>query len=157
MSDFASALHAAKMASVGQLLMRCARLFNEQASARVPVPAGAPRMRPSHTALFAHIDLEGTRPTEIARRLGVSKQAVGQLLAELEAMEAVVRVPDPTDRRAHLIKFNDAPGRGLLDGIAILTAFEEELAQAIGDDLMGDLKYGLTRLMAALEAAQPPG
>lgn len=154
MTDFAETLAAAKMASVGQLLMRCARLFNEQSSARVPVPDGAPRMRPSHTALFPHIDLEGTRPTELARRLGISKQAVGQLLTELEAMQAIVRVPDPTDRRARLVKFNDAPGRGLLDGLAVLMAFEEELAESIGDDLMGDLKYGLTQLMAALEARQ---
>lgn len=152
MSDFAEQLQAAKMGSVGQLLMRCARLFDEQAAERVPVPDGAPRMRRSHTALFPHIDLEGTRPSEIARRMGISKQAVGQLIKELEAMQAVVRVPDPSDGRARLVKFNDAPGRGLLDGIAVLMAFEAELTEAIGDDLMGDLKYGLTRLLAALEA-----
>lgn len=150
--DFVHRLEAAKRASMGQLLMRCARLMNEQASARIPTPPGTPRVRPAHTNLFPHIDLDGTRPSEIARRVGISKQAVGQLVAELEAMGAVERVPDPADRRARLVKFSTQPGRGLLDGLAVLMAFEEELADDIGDDLMGDLKYGLTRLLAALEA-----
>lgn len=149
--DFADRLHAAKNASMAQLLMRCARLLNEQAVGRVPVPDGAPRLRPSHTAVFPHIDLDGTRPSEIARRMGISKQAVGQLVAELEAMGAVERTPDPVDRRARLVRFSRTPGRGLLDGLAVLMAFEEELTQDIGDDLMGDLKYGLQQLQAALE------
>lgn len=149
--DFADRLHAAKNASMAQLLMRCARLLNEQAVGRIPVPDGAPRLRPSHTAVFPHIDLEGTRPSEIARRMGISKQAVGQIVADLEAMGAVERLPDPADRRARLVRFSRAPGRGLLDGLAVLMAFEDELAEDIGDDLMGDLKYGLQQLQKALE------
>lgn len=150
--DFAERLHAAKNASMAQLLMRCARLLNAQAVERIPVPPGAPRLRPSHTSVFPHIDLQGTRPSEIARRMGISKQAVGQLVADLEAMGAVERCPDPADKRARLVRFSQAPGRGLLDGIAVLMAFEQELADDIGDDLMGDLKYGLQQLQAALEA-----
>ena len=149
--DFAARLHAAKNASVAQLLMRCARLLNEQAVDRVPTPAGAPRLRPSHTALFPHIDLAGTRSSEIARRMGISKQAVGQLVAELEQMGAVERTPDPADGRARLVRFSQAPGRGLMDGLKVLMAFEQDLAEDIGDDLMGDLKYGLQQLQAALE------
>ena len=62
-------------------------------------------IRPAHTALFPHIDLSGTRQTALARRMGVSKQAVGQLVSELEQMGALERVPDPSDGRARLVRF----------------------------------------------------
>ena len=120
---FLERLERAKAASVGQLLFKCARLLNEQAVARIPVPEGLPRLRPVHMSLFPHIDHGGTRLTEIAKRLGHSKQAVGQLVDELEQMGMLERVADPSDGRAKLIKFSNAPGRSLLDGLAQLQAF----------------------------------
>ncbi|MEO2006862.1 MAG: hypothetical protein ABGY41_22515, partial [Candidatus Poribacteria bacterium] len=36
--------------------------------------------------LFPHIDFEGIRLTVLAARLGISKQAVGQLVGELQSM-----------------------------------------------------------------------
>jgi hypothetical protein len=70
----ADPISAAKDASVGQLLFRAARLFNELALDRLHAQTGH-RLRPAHTALFPHIELSGSRVTEIARRAGVSKQA----------------------------------------------------------------------------------
>jgi hypothetical protein len=48
--------------------------------------AGRPRLRRSHTSLLPHIDLGGTRVTDLAERLGVSKQAASQLVDDLEAI-----------------------------------------------------------------------
>ena len=66
-------------------LFKAARLINEDAIARVRERTGEP-VRVAHTALLPHVDLEGTRLTELARRMGVTKQAVGQLVDELEQM-----------------------------------------------------------------------
>lgn len=148
---FAARLEQAKAESVAQLLFKCARLLNEQALARVDLPEGAPRIRPAHTSLFPHIDLAGTRLTELAKRMGISKQAVGQLVDELEQLEVIERIADPEDGRAKLIRFRQRPGASLLDGLAHLRRFETELGEALGPARMAALHDGLTALLALLE------
>src|SRR5215471_4318646 len=93
-------LEAAKRQSTLQLLFRAARLADEEAVRRVAAIEGAPRLRRSHTALLPHIDLGGTRISDLAHRLGVSKQAVSELIDDLEAAGVVERLPDPDDARA---------------------------------------------------------
>jgi DNA-binding MarR family transcriptional regulator len=148
---FVERLEQAKAASMGQLLFKCARLLNEQALARVEQPEGTPRIRPAHTSLFPHLDLEGTRLTELARRLGISKQAVGQLVDELEQMQLIERVPDPSDGRAKLIRFAQTKGASLLDGLAHLRRFEAELGEALGAPRMAALHDALGALLVVLE------
>lgn len=139
-------LETVKRASWAQLLLKCARLVNERALARLPTPPRGPRLRAAHTALFPHIDLAGTRLTELARRLGISKQAVGQLVDELQLMGVLIRVPDPRDRRAKLIRFTENAGMTLLDGMAKLRETEEEFALAIGDQHTAALYGALVAL-----------
>jgi DNA-binding MarR family transcriptional regulator len=149
--DHVREVEAAKSASVAQLLFKAARLLNERAVARVEPRPGAPRLRPAHTSLFPHIDLAGTRSTELARRMGISKQAVGQLVDELEQMGAVERIPDPEDGRAKLIRFSRRPGSSLLDGLRHLQTLEAELADELGHERMRTLHEGLTALLELLE------
>lgn len=149
--EFRAELERAKRASVAQLLFRCARLLNERALARVRERFGVP-VRPSHASLFPHIDLEGTRLTELARRLGVSKQAVGQLVGELEEFGVLERVPDPEDGRAKRVCFTEAGRRSLFDGLAVLGEVEHELAQELGARRMRALHRTLVDLLAWLEA-----
>lgn len=66
------------------------------------VGAGFPQ-KPSHSAVFAQIRPEGSRLSELARGANITAQAMGELVDELEALQCVVRRPDPTDRRAKLI------------------------------------------------------
>ena len=150
-TDHAGEVAAAKAGSVAQLLFKAARLLNERAVARLePVP-GAVRLRPAHTSLFPHIDLTGTRLTELARRLGISKQAVAQLVDELEQMGALEKIADPEDGRAKLIRFSKQGGRTLLAGVKHLKTVEAELAAELGPAQMQALHEGLAALLAVLE------
>src|SRR4051794_41987262 len=56
----------------------------------------------SHSLVFSHLDPDGTRPAEIARRAGISRQAVGQTVAQMKSLGLVKLAPDPTNRRAPL-------------------------------------------------------
>src|ERR1700730_13286920 len=103
----------AKTASTLQLLFKAARLIDEEALQRVAETPGRPRLRRSHTSLFPHIDLEGTRVTDLAERLGVTKQAVSQLVDDLEAMAVLERVIDPDDARARRVRFTSRGRAGL--------------------------------------------
>lgn len=148
--SFEARLAVAKAASWAQLLFKCARLLNERALAELRRRTGQP-VRAAHTALLPHIDLQGTRPSVLAERLGVTKQAVGQLVDEMVAMGMLERVADPADARARLVRFSAKGRKGLVAGLALLGELEAELAAQLGK---GDLKRfadTLARLSAVLE------
>lgn len=145
----AEELEAAKRASSAQLIIRCARLLNERGLARAAERFGVP-LRASHLSVFPHLDLDGTRQTELARRMGVSKQAVHQLVSELEGFGVLSREPDPSDGRALLVRFTPQGARSLLDGMAVLGELDVELAERIGPRRARALHEALTALDAWL-------
>ncbi len=134
-----------KRGSLVQELFRLARLLDETALARV-ASSGAPRLRTSHTALLPHLDLEGTRLVDLAARVGTSKQAVGQLVDDLEASGVVERVADPEDGRARRVRFTRAGFQALLHGLGVLEQLERDLGAALG-------RADLERLREGVEAA----
>lgn len=141
---------ASKRVSAGHLLLKAARLLNERAIARVRVEAN-PDFRTPHTALLPHIDFAGTRLTELAARVGTSKQAVGELVGELEEMGMVSREVDPADARARLVRFTARGRRALLHGLSVLAEIEAELAAELGRTTLDRLRADLGRLLEALE------
>lgn len=142
----------AKAASTLELLFRTARVVEEEARERALAKPGRPPIRRVHTSLFPFIALEGTRITELAAHLGVTKQAVGEWVDELEEMGVVERKPDPEDGRAKRVHFTARGRAGLLDGLASLRAYEEELAGSVGEARMKDLRRALAALLAEVEA-----
>jgi len=144
-------LEAKKARSTLQLLFRAARLLNERAIAKTQKRIKLP-VRVAHTTLLPHIDLEGTRLTELARRLGVTKQAAGQLVDELEAMGMLERTPDPADARAKLVCFSPRGKKALLDGLGTLQEMEGELEALLGRADLAALHRIATTLVRAEEA-----
>ena len=153
---FRSQLEQLKQASTLQLLFKASRLLDEEALRRSAARQGAPRLRRSHTALLPHIALEGTRVSELAERVGVSKQAISELVDELESAGVVRRSPDPDDARARRVSFTQRGLDGLLQGLALLRELEAELARAIGEQRMRDLHAALAAILAAVEAPRAP-
>ncbi|HXJ20762.1 MAG TPA: MarR family transcriptional regulator [Polyangia bacterium] len=116
-----------------------------------PSAGAAARVRPAHTALFPHLDFDGVRLTELAARVGVTKQAVGQLVDDLVEVGMVERVADPEDRRAKRIRFSRLGYAALMHGLGVLRDLEGELRAAVGDRRMRDLHETLRLLIGALE------
>jgi DNA-binding MarR family transcriptional regulator len=140
-----------KRQSVAQLLFKCARLVNEQAIERVNGEAGPnPPLRASHTALFPHLTSDGVRGADLAKKLGVTKQAISQLVAELEYWGVVEQIEDPKDGRAKLIRFTAKGEQSLLHGLHVLAELERELADKIGKRRMQELHTALLALEKAL-------
>src|SRR5687768_11505289 len=61
-------------------------------------------IRFAHGSVFRHIDLEGSRLTTLAERSGLTKQAMGELVGELESHGYLERIADEADRRAKIIR-----------------------------------------------------
>lgn len=140
-------LEAEKRQSTVQLLFKAARLLNERAIAEVRAQSNKP-VRVAHTSLLPHVDLEGTRLTDLASRLGVTKQAAGQLVDELVEMGFLERAPDPTDARAKLVRFTKRGRQSILEGLALLKTIEDDLREVVGDTKMRALHDALAAIVA---------
>ncbi len=57
----------------------------------------------AHLNVFQYPGPEGARPSELATRLRISKQALNYLLGELERLDYLERLPDPDDLRSKRI------------------------------------------------------
>jgi DNA-binding MarR family transcriptional regulator len=150
---FQDTLEQRKAESTLQLLFKCARLLNEEALERVRAQTRQP-VRVAHATLLPHVDLEGTRLTDLASRLDVTKQAAGQLVDELVEMKMLERVPDPQDARAKRVRFTRRGREALFHGIGTLRSLEAELAAALGEKTMRDVHDSLAAILHFIEAGQ---
>jgi DNA-binding MarR family transcriptional regulator len=147
---------ATRDAATLQLLFKAARLANEHALSRVAQAPAGPQVRPAHTALFPHLDFNGIRLTELANRVGVTKQAVGQLVDDLAELGMVERVSDPADSRAKLIRFSRLGQAALLQGLSVLREIQAALGAAVGARRMRELHETLKLIIATLESRRAP-
>ncbi len=134
--------------NVGRLLLRASHAFNAELVALLQV-GGYPDIRPVHSSVLAHIDFggPGTRPTVLAQRAGITKQAMGELVADLEALGYVARRTDPTDRRARLVGLTLRGRRQLADALAAIESIEARYAELLGPDDLQCLLRGIERIL----------
>jgi DNA-binding MarR family transcriptional regulator len=103
--------------------------------------AGHPDIREGHGCVFGFIDLDkGSRLTDLAANAGLTKQAVGEAVTELERIGYVTRVPDPQDGRAKIIKLTDRGMDAVIKGRRIFAEIESEWAEQIGPELMASFR-----------------
>ena len=114
--------------------------------------AGHPDIREGHGCVFGFIDIDhGSRLTDLAANAGLTKQAVGEAVTELERLGYVSRVPDPQDGRAKIIQLTDRGLDAVIKGRRIFAEIEQEWAEQIGPELMARFREAATQI-AALES-----
>jgi len=112
--------------------------------------AGFADLRPAHSPVFRFLSPEGDRITDLARRAGTTKQAMGYLVEYLIGHGYLERLPDPTDGRAQIVRRTArgwAVNRTARDVVA---AVQAEWTAAIGEERMGVLLEVLRELVTAL-------
>jgi DNA-binding MarR family transcriptional regulator len=105
--------------------------------------------------VFQYPGPDGARPSELAARLNISKQALNHLLAQLERLGYLDREPDPDDRRSKRIALT---ARGSAAVAVIREAVEEvemDWAQRVGTKRFAEL-CGILADLSRL-AAPPAG
>jgi DNA-binding MarR family transcriptional regulator len=128
---------------VGAMLRVVWQWVRDQLYAGV-VAAGYDDLNAAHVALWRYPGLEGQRPSQLADRVGITKQSVNDLLGHLERRGYLSRVPDVADGRARVIRLT-ARGRRLEQAI-YLEAGSAELRIA---ETLGPLRF--TQLHRSLE------
>ena len=130
--------------SLPLLLLGGFRALVDDAHARL-ADQGHPDARPVHGFTLQAVG-PGATASEVAARLGVSKQAAGKTLALLEQQGYVTRGTDPGDARRRTVVPTDR-GRDLLARSA--AAFADGVAgweERVGADAVRDLHATLRRL-----------
>jgi DNA-binding MarR family transcriptional regulator len=113
--------------------------------------AGFGDVRPAHFTVFQHLPPRGMRLTDLAEAALLTKQSMGYLVDDLEALGYVERVPEPGDRRAKLVRLTSR-GRQVDDTVrAVIRQVEAEWAARLGDENYAQLTRLLRALIAMLE------
>jgi len=98
--------------------------------------------------VFRYPGPQGARPSELAARLGISKQALNYLLGELERLDYLERQPDPDDLRSKRIALT-ARGTAAIGVIReAVTEVEAAWATQLGEKDFAHLRRILMRLNA---------
>ncbi|MET9548663.1 MarR family winged helix-turn-helix transcriptional regulator [Streptomyces sp. NPDC006627] len=133
-------------------LLGDARRWCEEGLFAAMAAAGETPVSPTQVQLCSVLDEEGTTVSELARRMGVTRQTAHQAVHGLVAAGILEQVPDPASARQRLIRRTPEGERAHRLAKAALARIEEQLAARIGEDLAAALR-------AALEApwGPPPG
>jgi DNA-binding MarR family transcriptional regulator len=118
---------------------------------------GFAELRPAHGCVFGNIDENGgSRLTELADRSGLTKQSVGEAVADLEQRGFVERVPDPADGRAKIIQLT-AHGREALNASQeIFADIDRRFADEVGDERYAEFRQTLLELHGLTLAQAEP-
>lgn len=111
---------------------------------------GHPHVRPPHDNVFEFLDDAGTRVSVLSERAEITKQSMAELVAHLERHDYVERVPDPSDRRAKLVRATPRGAEVYAIAREVVAELEEQWTRSLGPAKMGQLRRLLEELNAAL-------
>lgn len=128
------------------LLMQIAFRAMEQRVLRALAESGFGDISVAQARIVAQIDAAGTRLTELAERAQITKQTASFLIDQVERAGYVERVPDPSDRRARLVRLTDR-GRRVTDfANSVADRVQREWSAHLGPEAMQSLRQALNCL-----------
>ncbi len=106
-------------------------------------------LRPLHALLLVPLLGGSRRASDLAETLGVSRQAVAQVVTRLERDGYLSRVDDPGDARAKLICLTSRGRAALRTMRATALAVEDEWRQYLGAEQLASFRDTLITLLSA--------
>lgn len=112
--------------------------------------SGLPNIRLSHLSLMRNLDASsGTRSIDLARRAGITKQAMSEIVAYCEKIGLIHRIPDPSDARARIVLFTEAGLKWLEALKQAIKKAESEMTEIIGKEQTAIIKRALQTYSSA--------
>jgi len=118
--------------------------------------AGITDVRPTHGCVFRFVHGDGMRLTELASLAGLTKQSVGEIVDDLAGLGYLERYPDPTDKRAKLIRLTKKGLEAQRVGFSLFEKLEEDWAATFGAERIGALRSLLEEVALAKAPAAVP-
>jgi DNA-binding MarR family transcriptional regulator len=134
-------------------LTRVLRIYNQRL-VRELHDRGYEEFSPAFPSILSNLDTEGTRIGVLAKRAGVTRQAAGQLIREIEKAGFVSLRSAPDDARATIVSFTPR-GRKLLSTVVMLVErIEADFASVLP---MGEMDRLRVNLGALADSIDPDG
>src|SRR5438132_6625144 len=136
--------------SISRLLVDAVRALEAEVGPAL-VDRGATELSPSQARALLLVDRTGTRLTELARRAGVTKQAMMQMIDDLQGIGCVRRTPDPEDARAKVVRLTAKGLRQRARARKALQTVESRLRRRLGPRKFEALRLTLEEVSAEEE------
>ena len=117
-------------------------------------PEGSTALRPSQVRLLSLTPSDGMRVTDLADRLGMTKQSLGELATVLESDGMLESVRDPADGRVRILRPTAAGLAAVAAGERVIAEVEAEWRTRVGAerwDLLRDILGDAARLHRSSE------
>lgn len=112
--------------------------------------------RPMHGFLFQGLIPDGATAKTLVELLGISKQAVSQMLDYLEERGYVIRKPHPSDGRGKLVVLTER-GQALMKAKeSIYSTIESRWGAIIGNDRLQMMRSDLKRIIESVSEGDAP-
>jgi DNA-binding MarR family transcriptional regulator len=105
----------------------------------------------AHLNVFQYPGPQGARPSELAVRLRITKQALNYLLGELERLGYLVRRPDPDDLRSKRIGLTSRGSSAILVIREAVAEMEDAWGERLGEKRFAQLRTLLIELTEPME------
>ncbi|MGO4389661.1 MarR family winged helix-turn-helix transcriptional regulator [Microvirga sp. 2YAF29] len=128
--------------NTGRLLVNCFMGFEQRALSEIH-SAGFKTVKPSHLQLLRNLDYEGTQMAELAKRVGITKGAVTQLVASCERLGLVVIQSSPSDGRVRIVQFS-REGRAMMQAAQkVFLNLEDEIQKTLSLEIYQTMRDAL--------------
>src|SRR5919112_6460546 len=91
---------------LGRLLLHAHRRAQAASLAKLQ-QRGHAQVRPGHLPVITNLDPDGTRISDLANRAGMTRQMMGRLVRELEALGYLATATHPDDQRAVVVTMTE--------------------------------------------------
>ena len=133
---------------LGKLLQEAAESWQAQLR-RALAEQVPPAAIGAGAAVLSRLDpAAGTSQTTLTAQMGLSKQAVQQLLDQLEAQGLVRREPDPADKRAKRVILTAAGAEAAARRAGASASLDDRLRETLGRKRFKALRKALRELAA---------
>ena len=140
---------------IARLLLRAVRAVQSTYIERLQ-QRGHPGLRTGHIPVFAGLNTEGdegTRITDLANRAGMTRQMMGRLVRELEALGYLSTATHPEDQRAVVVTMTERGQSIRTEAAAVIAELEADYAVLLKDPDLVALKGALQSIISTSPTA----
>lgn len=124
----------------------------ERALMRENAASGYEGLKLHWDSVFLNLDFrEGTRLVDLAQANGLTKQAMSQVVADIESHGYLAKRDDPSDGRAKKIVLTDKGRQMVKDSISAQTRVLQRYEDILGAERFSQLRALLAELVSGLE------
>lgn len=105
----------------------------------------------SHNAVFATLDADGGRVSDMAAQMGITRQSMGEIVRELVELGIVEMGPDPADRRAKRVTWTEHGLEVARAGYQHILEVEDYFIEELGEEQFAALREAMVRMAQKID------